>query len=50
MNRGYKLTVEQKIKIVQLRQQGIARKYIAERFDISTTTVSHIVRQAKAII
>lgn len=44
----YKLTVEQKIKIVQLKKQGITPKYIAERFDITTATVSHIVRKARA--
>ena len=44
---GYKVTEKQKVKILILLEQGVPQKYIAERFDITQTTVSVIKRNNK---
>ena len=45
--RYHKLTDKQRAKVLQLVEQGIHIRYIAERFDITQTTVNDIVKGAK---
>lgn len=42
-----KLSEEEQDKVMVLFSQGVARKYIAERFGITHTAVCHIIKRRK---
>lgn len=45
--RYHKLTDADGDKILLLAEQGVKRRYIAERFDITSTTVRNIINKSK---
>ena len=42
-----KLTDAEKDKIIALAEQGIAQKYIAERFNVSKSTVYRVIKEKR---